>query len=166
MIELGINHAPPGPLTLASTPPVLSKPPKRPPGRPTVMTPDVLRKLEDAFAFCYTDEEACLYAGIGKTALYEYQKEHPAFTERKEELRLSPNLQAKKQLVEAIPGSTDQARWWAQHKMGKEFAPTSKLELDARVQTQDVTGSAAAAAVKEEYEEKLRAAISGEAGKL
>lgn len=90
-------------------------------GRPTVMTPDVLSKLEDAFMFCFTDEEACLYAGISTTAFYNYQLENPEFKERKKALRLHPNLSAKKELVEGIKGNINQARWWAQNKMGDEF---------------------------------------------
>ena len=40
-------------------------------GRPTVMTEDVIRKLEDAFAHDLSDTEACLYAGIGRTTLFD-----------------------------------------------------------------------------------------------
>jgi hypothetical protein len=35
-------------------------------GRPTVMTEEVMRKLEEAFSLDCTDEEACAYAGIGE----------------------------------------------------------------------------------------------------
>lgn len=97
-------------------------------GRPTKMTKDILQKLEDAFAFTYTDEEACLYAGIATATLYNYQKKNPKFVERKNALRLTPNLAAKKVLVEAIPKNLDQSRWWATHKM-PEFNPTKKLEV-------------------------------------
>ena len=97
-------------------------------GRKTVMTKDVLQKLEDAFAFTYTDEEACLYAGIDPRTLYNYQKKNPKFVQRKEALRLTPNLAAKQVLVESIPKNLEQSRWWATHKM-PEFNPTKKVEL-------------------------------------
>jgi len=160
MINLGTNHAPSGLPQAVASPPLIKRESRPGEGRPTVMTKDVLRKLEDAFAFCYTDEEACLYAGIGKTALYEYQKDHPEFTERKETLRLTPNLMAKKQLVEAIKGSTGQSRWWAAHKMGKEFALNSKIELGGRIETADVTTTEAMRKVALEFEEKLKGAIA------
>jgi len=35
------------------------------------------------FLISGTDEEACLYAGIGMSTLYNYQKENPVFQERK-----------------------------------------------------------------------------------
>lgn len=96
-------------------------------GRKTIMTKDVLQKLEDAFAFTYTDEEACLYAGISPQTLYNYQKRVPKFVERKEALRLKPNLMAKQVLVEGISKNLDQSRWWATHKM-PEFTPKQKVE--------------------------------------
>lgn len=96
-------------------------------GRKTVMTKEVLLKLEDAFAFTYTDEEACLYAGISPDTLYRYQKKNPKFSERKEALRLTPNLKAKKILVTSIENSLDQSRWWADKKM-KDFQPVIKTE--------------------------------------
>ncbi|HYW81837.1 MAG TPA: hypothetical protein VFB30_01185 [Spirochaetia bacterium] len=37
-----------------------------PVGRKTVMTPEVVRKLEEAFSMDCTDEEACAYAGVGE----------------------------------------------------------------------------------------------------
>lgn len=96
-------------------------------GRKTIMTKDVLQKLEDGFAFTYTDEEACLYAGISKQTLYNYQKRNPQFVDRKEALRLSPNLVAKQVLVSGIAKNLPQAQWWATRKM-PEFTPKQKIE--------------------------------------
>ncbi len=97
-------------------------------GRPTVFTPDVLQKLEDAFAYCYTDEEACLYAGISPSSLYNYQEQHPEFVERKQLLRKTPNLKAKKTLVEHV-GTESGARFWAMNKMADEFTPKTRMEI-------------------------------------
>ena len=96
-------------------------------GRPSKIDKTVLAKLDDAFAFTYTDEEASLYAGIDPATLYRYQKKNPEFRKRKEQLRLSPNLAAKKVLVEGIAKNIDQSRWWAIHKM-PEFTPVQKIE--------------------------------------
>jgi hypothetical protein len=52
-------------------------------GRPTVMTPEIIAKLEYVFALGGTDKEACLYADIGLETLYNYQRNHPEFAERK-----------------------------------------------------------------------------------
>lgn len=91
------------------------------------MTKEVLQKLEDAFAFTFTDDEACLYAGIDPKTLYNYQKRNPKFIQRKEALRLSPNIVAKQVLVNGIAKNLPQAQWWATRKM-PEFTPKQKIE--------------------------------------
>jgi len=64
-------------------------------GRPTVITEEVIRKLESAFVAGCTDLEACCYADISKTALYEYCQKNDAFAERKETLKNQPVMQAR-----------------------------------------------------------------------
>ncbi len=159
MIDLGHNHAPAGLPTLAPKPVKrLAQSATPSTGRPTVLTPDVLRKLEDAFTNAFTDEMACLYAGISKTTLYDYCKENEAFAERKELLKNSPNLKAQNELVKGIEGNVSQARWWAEHRM-PDFMPKTKVEHTGKIETDGVALSPAARAVATEYEEKLRQAI-------
>ena len=71
-------------------------------GRPTVMTDEVIRKLEEAFLLGCTDLEACHAANISKTALYEYQDKHPEFAERKEALKSNPVYKARKVILNAL----------------------------------------------------------------
>ena len=99
------------------------------------MTPEVLQKLEHAFIHAYTDKEACFYAGISPSTLYNYQIIHHEFLERKEQLRLTPNLRAKIELVKGIDGNIDQARWWAIHKMAGEFAPKIRTDVLGEIAT-------------------------------
>lgn len=156
MINLGNNHAAPGSMPTAQRRPMAVRSPD-PGGRPTVMTPDVLQKLEAAFMNVFTDAQACDYAGIAPATLYNYQNENPAFLERKTMLRERPDMAAKLELVTGIKGSLEQARWWAAHKMGGEFAPKTKIEM--KVESSGPSMSDAARAVATEYEEKLRQAI-------
>ncbi len=139
---------------------LLPVPPRAPMGRPTVMTPEVLRKLEDAFMHAFSDREACIYAGISTSTLYDYCLDHPDFSERKEALKMHPNLAAKRELVVGIKGSTEQARWWATHKMGDEFAPKSKVEHSGGVVNAHVALNPEAARVVGEFNEKFREAIA------
>ena len=71
-------------------------------GRPTVMTPEVIRKLEDAFSWGCTDLEACCNANIGKTSLYEYCDRNPDFAERKEVLKNQPVMKARRVVQAAL----------------------------------------------------------------
>lgn len=65
-------------------------------GRKTVMTPEVIRKLEEAFLWGCSDLEACCNADIGKSSLYKYCEENPEFSERKETLKNQPIMKARK----------------------------------------------------------------------
>ena len=55
--------------------------------RPTVMTPEVIAKLEEAFAWGCSDIEACLWADIAPKTLYVYQEKNPEFAQRKAALK-------------------------------------------------------------------------------
>jgi hypothetical protein len=71
-------------------------------GRPTVMTPETINKLEEVFAIGGTDAEACFYANISKQTLYDYQEKHPEFIDRKEALKEKPFLKARQTIVKSL----------------------------------------------------------------
>jgi hypothetical protein len=73
-------------------------------GRPTVMTDEVIRLLESAFIAGCTDLEACCYADISKTALYEYCQKNDTFAERKETLKNKPLMQSRFIVQKALDG--------------------------------------------------------------
>ena len=89
--------------------------------RPTVVTPEVVAKLEQAFAIDATVAEACSYADISRDSFYDYLKREPAFSDRIEELRQRPVLKARQTIVKALdtPGS---AQWYLGRKAKNEFA--------------------------------------------
>lgn len=119
-------------------------------GRPVVITPSTLRKLEEVFALGGTDEEACLFGGIGKTTLYEFQKKNPEFQERKEALKQSPILKARKAVIEAFEDNPDLALKFLERRKKDEFSPRTEQTHSGQVQ---VTESA-----KESLLQKLREA--------
>ena len=104
-------------------------------GRPEEIVGDTLQKLEDAFSFALTDEEACLYANISPRALYYYQERHPEFLQRKQTLRLTPNLAAQKTIVKALSTNVTVAQWWNTKKKSDEFGDTTKLKIEGSVKT-------------------------------
>lgn len=92
-------------------------------GRPTVMTPEVVAKLEEAFMYAFSDAEACLYANISKNALYDYCQRNPEFTNRKELLKKKPNIKAKLNILKGInSGDIDDSKWWLERKSKEEFS--------------------------------------------
>ena len=73
-----------------------------PGGRPTKFTPDTIAKLEQGFLMGCSDVEACLFADVSKTALYNYQERNPEFIDRKEMLKTNPVMKAKGVVLGAL----------------------------------------------------------------
>jgi len=99
-------------------------------GRPTVMTEATLHKLDEAFAFGCTDEEACYYAEISKSTLYNYQLENPEFLEHKEALKQRPILLARQSVVGGLASDPDLALKFLERKLKKEFSLRKELAGD------------------------------------
>lgn len=75
---------------------------KHPGGRPTVITPDVLLKLERAYCGRASHAEAAAYADISESALYAYLKAKPEFSKRIEGLKGRTKLLAKLVVLEEV----------------------------------------------------------------
>ena len=98
-----------------------------PVGRPTVMTPEVIAKLEIAFLNGATDKEAIFLGGISKDAFYDYCKLNPEFTERIDQLRDVPKYTARMNIVRAIEkGDKAMSQWYLERKVKDEFAQRSE----------------------------------------
>jgi len=99
-------------------------------GRPTVMTEEVIRKLERVYAYGASDREACLYAGIVPSTLYKYCQENPKFSERKELLKDSPTLRAREIVVKGMEDDPNLAFKYLERKKKDEFAQRSEVTGD------------------------------------
>lgn len=95
-------------------------------GRPTVMTPETLHKLEEVFALGGTDTEACFYANIAPATLYKYQKECPEFIERKEALKETPILKARRTVVNSLNDPTHAFKF-LERKKKSEFGANVEI---------------------------------------
>ena len=97
-------------------------------GRKTVMTPEIIDKLEQAFSMGCSDLEACLHANIGKTTLYNYQNENPEFVERKEQLKEKLVLKARTVIADALNRKDENtAKWYHERKAKNEFSTRQEL---------------------------------------
>lgn len=107
---------------------------KHPGGRPTIMTDVVVGKLEYAFSLGCGDRDACLYAGINPDTLYEYQKKHPEFTDRKSQLKQKQIIAARQAVNNALAlNDVTTARWLLERKCKDEFS--TKTEIQTEPQT-------------------------------
>lgn len=91
-------------------------------GRPTVMTDEILLKLEAAFCMGCTDKEACQFAGIGLATLYNYQKDHPEFLEEKDLWKENPILKARMTVYTSMGFNAELAMKFLERKKRDEFA--------------------------------------------
>jgi len=95
--------------------------------RPTVMTPEVIQKLEEAFAWGCSDREACLWADIAEKTLYLYQEKNPEFIHRKEALKETPILLARKSVANGIKRNPDLALKLLERKKKDEYSLRQEL---------------------------------------
>lgn len=65
-------------------------------GQPTKMTEATLQLLRQAFTWGCTDSEACCYADISTSTLYNHCAAHPEFLELKNKLKDMPTMKAKR----------------------------------------------------------------------
>lgn len=97
-------------------------------GRKTVMTPEVLTKLEQAFSIGCPDDEACIYADISRMTLRRYQEKNPEFCERKELLKQKLVLKARTNIAHKIQeGDIEVSKWYAERKRKAEFSTRQEL---------------------------------------
>ena len=103
-------------------------------GRPVKITDDVLQKLEFAFIKGLSDREACLYAGIAPSTLYNYCEKHKDFLERKELLKESPKMRAKINIAAGIEaGSIDISQYYLERKCPEEYSLKQRVQLDGEL---------------------------------
>ena len=99
--------------------------------RPTVMTKEVIEKLEYAFSLGCTDIEACLHADIAEKTLYLYQEKHPEFIQRKNALKESPIFLARQSVLKGLKEDPDLALKFLERRKKDEFS--TKTENATRI---------------------------------
>lgn len=103
-----------------------------PTGRPTKLTPETIDKLRTAFLMGCSDIEACLYADISKTALYNYQQKNPNFVDQKEQWKEQLTLKARTVIANALNNKDENtAKWYLERKAKNEFS--TKVENETTI---------------------------------
>jgi hypothetical protein len=91
-------------------------------GRPTVITKDAVRKLEQALKDGLSVSEACFVSGIGKRTFYDHKATDAKFARTMELAKAYVALRAKKVVVKAIDdGNLTAAKWYLERKARNEF---------------------------------------------
>lgn len=122
-------------------------------GRPTKITPDTVRKLEECFKCDASVAEACAYAGIGRTTYYEECKRNPEFRNNMERVQMYPLIVAKQTLFKGICSGDQKAAPLAlrylELRQPERYTPRRKVETEGDIAaTFNLAGRAAELASK------------------
>lgn len=98
-------------------------------GRPTKMTPEVLKALRQAFLVGATKEEASHYAGISKVTLYTYIENNPEFLNDIEAWTSEPILKAKTTLAKSLSEPLH-AKWYLERRAKKDYGANVDVTTD------------------------------------
>lgn len=103
-------------------------------GRPTVFTPEVIGRIEEAAALDASVEEMAFYAGINRDTLYSKLQDDKDFSDRVEALRSRPIMKARKTIVDSLE-DVDGAQWYLERKRKREFSTRVEHadEVDVKV---------------------------------
>ena len=82
----------------------------------------------------FTDIQACLYAWINPDTLYDYQKKHPWYSERKAQLKEALKAQAKMNIAVLLKyWDADMTKFFAETKMSDEFSKKPAVEQKTEI---------------------------------
>lgn len=109
-------------------------------GRPTVMTATVILKLEQAAAIGCPLRECAIYAGIGYTTLMEYLKRNEDFRNRLEDLKETPILAARANVIRDITNhkNVSTSLEYLRRKRRDEFADKSVVGVEKEVSADEL----------------------------
>lgn len=102
------------------------------------MTDVVLQKLRDGFLMDYSDEEACLYAGISARTLYNYQEANPDFLQEKQLLKSNVRMKAKTNVAKSVDAGDEKMSMWYLERRDQDFKPKQTTDLNTTVSFTDL----------------------------
>lgn len=97
-------------------------------GRPTVVTPEIIEKLESIFRDGAHIIEACENVGISRQAYYDALKRDPSFADRMDAAQEYTTEVARAVVSKAIKrGDRETAKWWLERRVKNKFSTRNEL---------------------------------------
>lgn len=98
-------------------------------GRPTVLTEEVVQKLESVFKLGVTIDAACTYANIARSTFYDHYNHDIEFRTKIDTAKDYARIAAGSVVINAIVKDRDveAAKWWLAKKHPDEFGDVRKL---------------------------------------
>ena len=105
------------------------EPDKKKVGRPPADLEKYFTKMQPFLQLGYTLHKACLYAEVPYSTLIPYYNENEHFRNRLERERTLPNVQARRNIVNAIAnGDVQVSKTWLEAMEKEEFSRLSQVE--------------------------------------
>lgn len=101
-------------------------------GRPSVITQEVLLKLEQAFKMGCSDKIAYQHAGISMASFYKYKSENPEFAEKVRAWQINPILKAQNNVMRVINGERSLLTKKKDKETGEEVENDPRTDLSSR----------------------------------
>lgn len=97
--------------------------------RPRKITKETVQKLEEGFLMGLSDREACIYADIAVSTLYDQlQETQGVFGGRKELLKDNIKMKSKLNVAHGIKkGDINLSLWYLERKCKDEFSPKQEI---------------------------------------
>jgi len=103
-------------------------------GRPSVITPEVVQKLLEAFRLDLPVEEACKYASIAKQTYYNHCK-NDEFLDEMEHAKMEATLKARKTVIEKMEDDAGLSLKYLSLKRKEEFSPRIEQKIEGSMIT-------------------------------
>lgn len=100
-------------------------------GRPSKISEEKIKKLEEAFAMDCSVREACFSAWISIQTMYNWQEQNKELFERLELMRETPVFIARKSVIDNMKKDWDLALKYLERKKKLEFS--TKQEIDQNI---------------------------------
>jgi len=113
-----------------------SKSESNPNGRPTIMTPETVKKLKEGFAQGFSVDNACIWADISKQTYYTYCEKEAGFLDLCKTLQKKPLIKSILVINKALnEGDVSTAKWYAERKGKDEFCLKTETTIDGSLTT-------------------------------
>ena len=96
-------------------------------GRPTKMTLETIKKLEEAFSLDCTVDEACFYAWISHVTYHAFINKNKEYLNRFKALKNRPVLLARQSVVKNMQADWNLALKYLERKRKDEFSPRQEV---------------------------------------
>lgn len=127
--------------------------------RTNKLSPDTIKKLEEAAGVRLNVKESCAYAEIHRDTYYDWMKRVPGLSDRLDDLRENPIIRAKRRIIGQLDIDTNAAFRFLEKEKPEDYGEKLKLEHSGQIAQSDGLLHPEDDALRIEFRERMRANI-------